>query len=325
MVLAYIPRHHLPACARVSKAWYGATIPVLWKLVNGGELPKAIHRYAHFVKFFTLNHDPTERHLSLRFPNLVSLTFGSTSHPDIVQLITPHTSITHLEFQGLVPLPPWDALLGFRNLRHFKAIELIVSHDDIDKFWILCSKLEQLDIHDIPCQGSLSNWTFRRLKELRILASTSDDIPLVLEFMRWRPKPTSLDWCGKNAVSFTTEFIQLLNARTWPLLHSFDSRDHTMTSNDVLGIAQGMQQIVSFGFSVYKLQPELFLVALRPHFNSRKKLAVDIFVEMPDRFIPEILSSCPMLEIMEAPTVNAKDIVEGKPWVCLNLRELRMG
>ncbi|KAG0198347.1 hypothetical protein BGX31_004609, partial [Mortierella sp. GBA43] len=32
-----------------------------------------------------------------------------------------------------------------------------------------------------------------------------------------------------------------------------------------------------------------------------------------------------MLEVIETPVVNAKDIIEGKPWVCLSLRELRMG
>ncbi|KAG0217544.1 hypothetical protein BGX31_000209 [Mortierella sp. GBA43] len=184
MVLAYIPRHHLPACARVSKAWYGAVIPVLWKNINGDKLPEAIQQHAHFVKFFTLNVDPTERHLSLRFPNLISLTFGSTDHPDVVKLIAFHTSITRLEFQEFVPLLPWDALIEFYDLKQFKAIELNITSEDIDTFWILCSKLEQVDIHDIPCWGSLSDWTFHRLKELRILASTVDNIPLMLEFMR---------------------------------------------------------------------------------------------------------------------------------------------
>ncbi|KAG0217543.1 hypothetical protein BGX31_000208 [Mortierella sp. GBA43] len=236
-----------------------------------------------------------------------------------------HKFITHLEFEATPPRLPWKALLGFHNLKSLKIIHLTLSQENIDRFWQLCSQLEQLDIRDLKDRGSLSSWTFPHLKELRLWTCPSADIPLTLEFMRRCPALTSFDWCGKNVGSFTTEFIQLLDARTWPLLHSFNSRNHTITSNDVLKIAQGMQQIVSFGFIVDRLQPKPFLEVLRPHFSRLKKLTMDTVARMPDGFIPEILSSCPMLEIMEAPVVDAKEIVEGEPWVCLNLRELRLG
>ncbi|KAF9347248.1 hypothetical protein BGX34_003287, partial [Mortierella sp. NVP85] len=63
------------------------------------------------------------------------------------------------------------------------------------------------------------------------------------------------------------------------------------------------------------------LMALDSHFNSLVDLR---FYYSTSSVVRDVLCSCPMLEILHARDVFAKDIVEGGPWVCQRLRKLNI-
>jgi hypothetical protein len=131
LVIAYLPLKRLPACARVSKAWYQACIPVIWESIRfyKGPKPNLIQSHSHLVKQVRARH-MSEEYATLRLSNLDSFEVGSTGAGQrygvprtvefIIQFIMGHPTVTRLSVEYFPEdYPPefWDALLGFPNPR----------------------------------------------------------------------------------------------------------------------------------------------------------------------------------------------------------------
>lgn len=60
------------------------------------------------------------------------------------------------------------------------------------------------------------------------------------------------------------------------------------------------------------------------HYYGIQKLVFTHPIGFTSATAQEIMCQCPMLETFVAPSITAKDIIEGHPWVCLNLRVLSL-
>ncbi|KAF9935943.1 hypothetical protein BGZ65_002859 [Modicella reniformis] len=331
-VASYVRKRDLTACALVSKTWYQAFNPLIWHDISWKYgrpfLPEAIQRHSQLVRAFKVPFGVETKALhSLRFPKLVSLDAEHYELKDMNEWMMDHCSVTRLKLRVYeVDHEFWNSLLGFRHLKDLTLRDLR-SWDDVDGFWQLCTHLERLEIIKsyTPHQGNLLSMRFPSIKEL-IFNLTDWNNVRILEFMQRCSNLTSFKYVGgEESAGFASSFSDLVTARTWSQLHSVSIWDD-IAEDAILRIIEGMQRINvfeiyflldSFGFNAMEL--------LRPHFSNIRVLHLRCFNESETSpMAQEILSSCPLLEQLTAPPIEASVIAKGKPWVCTRLQELKL-
>ncbi|KAK3810179.1 MAG: hypothetical protein J3Q66DRAFT_373217 [Benniella sp.] len=336
-VASYVPVHNLPACARVSKIWHQAFIPLIWKdvrLFTDGAIPLgAIHSHGKFVKNLQICCRVKQEHVALNCQNLTSV-YVSRLCADSLEFITKHPSVTQLRFlepiRGLSGY--WDKLIGLPNLKDLRVVVLEVMEQDADTFWQLCTRLERLDMGHprVLVRGNLSSMEFPSLYELRMNGLHESDVRLVLDFMQRCPNLRSLRWALTESVLqlFAQGFVQLYSAGTWPHLQNLSARlsgsgDYGDDSDlsKVIGV---MQRITSFKASSFSFTPEL-MDLFRPHFSNLQNLNVCQATTFTSAMTQEVMSSCPLLTSFKGVTIDAIDITQGRPWTCLKLKLLKLG
>ncbi|KAK3810181.1 MAG: hypothetical protein J3Q66DRAFT_404945 [Benniella sp.] len=335
-ITRYVPTKSLPACARVSKAWYQTFMPAIWKEINphdydlGASIALQSHR--DLVKSLVL-FDPTQGPESFTFPNLHSLFVTGTAAQTATKMILEHNTISCLIFLDSQPPPGlWAKLLEFPNLNRLDLYQVNIDANDTDAFWQLCTHLEKLRVHDtdIVDRSQLSSMEFPRLKELDILQyhRRSGFSIAFMDFMSRCPSLTSCKWANSPVDDelFMPKFLELLDEKTWPDLHSLRILEHTISQDDLSRILIGMPAITSLDipFSPDNFKSNM-MDLLRPRFSRLAVLhlrSIDHRVMCP--MAQEFLSSCPLLESFQATRIDAALVAEGKPWVCLGLKDLNL-
>ncbi|KAF9993773.1 hypothetical protein BGZ65_010652, partial [Modicella reniformis] len=202
---------------------------------------------------------------------------------------------------------------------------LKLSEKDVNTFWQLCTHLERLEIHGLstPKQSNLLLMTFPSIKELEL--STEDDP--TLEFIQRCPNLTSIKYgYGIDRTRFASSFSELVTVKTWPHLHSVSMMETGIAEDDILRIIGGIQRINTFmiNYSSYSFGSDA-MEQLRPHFSNIRVLRLHHrYVKSNSRIAQEILTSCPLLEQLTAPPIDASVVAEGNPWVCTRLQKLRL-
>jgi len=333
-VASYVQEYSLPACAQVSKAWYQALVPFLWRNVSLDRppSPEAIKSNSRFIKSLAINFTLPQEYFTLRCPNLVSLSMKHSISPDGadgLELVANHPSLIHLELNGPLRQYPewfWDKLVGFRHLKVLTLTCLNIGEAHIDKFWQLCTQLERLDIHyqRITGRGNLSCMQFPHLRELRTGYFYGSKVPLTLDFMQRCPGLRSFEWTLDQDVNqlFIPGFEKLISARTWPHLQSI-STWMLDDEDDLSRIVGNMQQITHFCAEELSVTPKL-MGLLQTHFSRLQILDLTGNKGCTSAMAQEIMSSCPLLTMFIASSIDAIDIVQGRPWVCLNLKVLNL-
>ncbi|KAF9961325.1 hypothetical protein BGZ65_010885 [Modicella reniformis] len=332
---SYMRKRDHTACALVSKTWYQVFNPFIWHHISWNYerpfLPEAIHRHTQLVRTVKTVYaykKETAKLLKLRLPNLVSLNVVYNFEQDMKEWIIKHPSMTRLTLRGAWSLDSklWNSLLGFRHLKDFTMSYREIGESVIDTFWQLCTHLERLEIVEscIPQQGNLLSMTFPSIKQLEL--DRMEDVS-VLEFMQRCPNLTSFKYShSQERARFVSSFSELVSARIWPHLHSVSIGWREVAEDSVLRIIGGMQRINDFKISgsLYSFRSTA-MELLRPHFSNIRVLHLRRFKEWQiSRLAQEILTSCPLLEQLTAPPINACVVAEGKPWVCMRLRELEL-
>lgn len=127
--------------------------------------------------------------------------------------------------------------------------------------------------------------------------------------------------------SFLPRFLQLLNAKTWPDLHSLTIWEHEIPQDDLSVILTSMTRVTSLDINCSSDTASLKMMEmLGPHFSGLTVLRLRSANQRPTCLMAqEILSSCPLLESFRTSLIDATIVAEGKPWVCLGLKELDLG
>jgi hypothetical protein len=332
-VAKYLPDRSLPVCARVSRAWHQEFIPVIWRAIILGYCPPEAARAhcQHISTIYTSYGFPLE-YTTLRCPKLSSLEIATTDlNDDLSEFILGHPSLTSLKLHNCFLNPHamlWERILGLYNLKDLTVVGMSVENEDVDKFWQVCTRLERLELGwlGIDTQGDLLSMEFPRIQRLHISCPREEDLPWILKFLQRCPSLTTFHWTiddHQSRESFAYEFAGMVSARTWLYLGCVESSTPEMSSVVLSRIMSNMPQITSLKFPCMDnsfgsdcMEP------LRSHFSSLKELDLSTDVGLTSAMAQEILSSCPILEVLKVPRIDATDVAAGKPWVCLRLKSL---
>ncbi|KAK3823267.1 MAG: hypothetical protein J3Q66DRAFT_331279 [Benniella sp.] len=243
-----------------------------------------------------------------------------------------HPTITDLVMNDYYCCQPpfWDALLGFHNLRTLSMSSQEIFGENIDKFWQLCMRLERLHIHvqdnDFP-RIILPRKELLNIKHLGVNGCYAYNVPLFIEFLRRCPGLTSIRWRSKKGHEreFLSELSALLEAHELLYLEHLDVGARLITANLLAEVIRNMPQITTLSLMVSNYVHRMVdFAALQPYFTSLRVLELFPENSLKTRMAQDILSSCPLLEKLVAPCVDADVVTEGRPWVCLGLKFLEL-
>ncbi|KAF9936212.1 hypothetical protein BGZ65_002667, partial [Modicella reniformis] len=223
----------------------------------------------------------------------------------------------------------WSALSGVRHLKDLSLWHLDLRRSDFDTFWQLCTHLERLEMSypKLTDPGNMLSMEFPSIKEFKLRYVDYEVEIFFLKFMQRCPSLTSL-WVvdDMGTLEFFSLFSELVAAKTWPHLHSITIASYRITGDNLLKIIGSMQQITALDIDCDEPNffASSFMELLRPHFSNIRVLHLRTNVHTTIPIAQEILTSCPLLEQLTAPPIDASVVAEGNPWVCMRLQELRL-
>ncbi|KAK3823250.1 MAG: hypothetical protein J3Q66DRAFT_331247 [Benniella sp.] len=336
LVVRYLPHRSLPSCARVSKAWYQACIPHIWHHIHLKKLPKStalIHRHRHHVRRVSTGR-MSQEHTALRFTSLDFIqieTQGHVQDVETIQFIMDHPTATRLELRTLLSdrHPAfWDALLRFHNLRALTMSSLEIFGTNMDKFWQLCPRLERLVIrvHHHHLHINLPPGLYPNLKHLGVDGCDTKNVPFFMGFLRQCPHLTSIDWrtAPAHEEGFVYGLTELLEAKALPNLKHLNAGTRQIENVLFVRLVHNLPPRInslhiSLSLDVLKMD---FATLFRPYFSNLRVLTILTDMSAKSPLAQIIMSSCPLLEELAAPNVDALVVVEGAPWVCSRLKVL---
>ncbi|KAF9348627.1 hypothetical protein BGX34_002332, partial [Mortierella sp. NVP85] len=340
-VAAYVPARSLATCARVCKTWHRTFIMFIWEDVKANQVGRlhsmrALWKYRRLVKNLELDNRSPEFYELIFYPNLESLMVsGGVGNVDPGAMVVAHhrflTRLSLKNFRSSTLFPLWDKLLEFPGLKELAISDTTLSKKEVDKLWQLCQRLTRVamdEVH-IPGEGMLSSMTFPNMRKISVRHTVRVRSGLILEWLQRCPGLEQVH-CELDR-EFEAGFIPLLAAKIWPGLHSLSLRSSTLRGTETRQIVEGMERIERLDLHGMSDQSAFFFMdqlrmhfgpGQRHHYHHLRELCVRSSRGIGSLVIQEILSSCPLLEKLWGYRIQAFDIVQGQPWVCMNLQEL---
>ncbi|KAK3810224.1 MAG: hypothetical protein J3Q66DRAFT_64688 [Benniella sp.] len=184
-------------------------------------------------------------------------------------------------------------------------------------FWHLCTQLEVLQIHEALFPEGLDTLPtpsepFTRIKTLALLGLVS--ITLQLAIMDHCPGLQSFRWDSDGDMPdkpFLSAFVQKVLMGTWPQLENLAISSSFMTNEHLANFLSGIQQIRSLKLADAGAFEHTTLQLLHRHFMHLKVLELRFLSRFVGPLFQAILASCPLLEVLRAPWIQATDIVNG--------------
>ncbi|KAI8348126.1 hypothetical protein B0O80DRAFT_187302 [Mortierella sp. GBAus27b] len=339
-VASCVPRRSLPACVRVCRTWHRVFLPFIWRDVKLGLdrscSPTALKNHCHLVKTLQAPFGFPQKYASLACPSLESLQVLLEGHDCylIEFILHHHATLIRLELERLGPdlqSVLWDMLVGFDNLKDLTLLNTSIREKEMDSFWQFCANLQRLDFRELSfavAQSQLSLMTFPRVREIYLSEISGDQVTTILSFLQRCPAMATFSWATNNDETdsrFVSGFAPLVSKRTWPGLGRVALKSQVISNENITRVIEGMHRISTLTFGHIKMAfgPNS-MDQLRPHLPHLRELHMKYDVGLTSCMAQEIMSSCPLLEILEVPWIQATDVVAGKPWVCTRLRRLRV-
>ncbi|KAK3823251.1 MAG: hypothetical protein J3Q66DRAFT_331249, partial [Benniella sp.] len=292
-----------------------------------------IEYHSHLVRKLNIG-VMSQDHAALRFSNLDTISFDTLDDEvhdkDTIRFIMNHPTVTRLELRTLsTNCDPafWDALLGFRNLRTLAMSSLEVFGTNAAKFWPLCTRLERLEIsvqHTIAIP--LPPGKYPNLKHLGVYGNKPNMVPFFMGFLRQCPHLTSIAWrtVVYQEAGFIFGLTELLEANALPNLECLMTGTRGIDNDLFAKLIQNLPLLINtlfIRFSRNALDLD-FAKLFQPHFSNLRVLEVLADANIKSPFAQLVMSSCPLLEKLTAPNVDALVVTEGRPWVCSRLKSL---
>ncbi|KAG0226642.1 hypothetical protein BGX31_007224 [Mortierella sp. GBA43] len=202
---------------------------------------------------------------------------------------------------------------------------------DVTAFWEACTNVDNLTLDRviIEGEGAPSAMVFGKLRKLVLrlswMPSPTDQISLILQC----PGLEAVQWEYNNATTLDnhpTIITEPIPFEYWPQLENLtvDCHLHDADLKSLLeGAVHGQGGLVQLALANCHLEGQSSRV-LSCHFSTLVELDLWRCCIVSSRMIRDILCSCPRLESLKAKSVCVKDIAEGGPWVCQQLRDLEI-
>ncbi|KAI8594781.1 hypothetical protein EDD21DRAFT_392938 [Dissophora ornata] len=336
-VATYLSQDSYVACTRVCKSWNLVFEELVWcnvKLMDPSRMPPpdALLRHRDLIK--DLSFKLPKFHLApdyftLQYPNLRSLMVDCEYDDSCLNaMVSNHTSLICFElatFLRMASLSLWKSLSGLENLSVLIIDERVEFGDD--GFGQINARLESLQLENVflwdPDPNTLRSMIFPFIRELRLRNIDKQYFDMVLDLMERCPGLEILEW-GTIQLLCLERFSRLASSRTWPRLRELTlstlGRFHVVDMNLAV-VLQMMTHIDTI--SIKRGFGPLSMAALRPHFAMVRKLELSDG-RVTSEMVQEILTSCPLLEVLSAPWLRSEDFLNGRPWVCTDLRRLEV-
>ncbi|KAF9939513.1 hypothetical protein BGZ65_010305 [Modicella reniformis] len=244
---------------------------------------------------------------NVAYRDLAAVSIACSINPTIIHLILKNSS-----FSSSMAL----------ELLNLKLLE-VHSGVFVDKdFWVLCARLERLIIDRNTLPKLPTDVTFPDLTHLEIGEFVGQDLNLVEFASRCRNLRVIRLPVGTGSKHLMAgEFGRLAMAGTWPRLRSLRFSPLDIPDAAVEGILGSMQPHLEWKVGKSGFGPQSFKT-LRNHFRTILHLDLKQCQNVTSEMIQEVLSSCPQLVVFRGDRIEARHIVDGKPWVCSSLKEL---
>ncbi|KAF9187370.1 hypothetical protein BGZ51_001337 [Haplosporangium sp. Z 767] len=254
----------------------------------------------------------------------------------------------------LITLPFWRSVGRYKTLTALAVKSIRMDVPSMHHFLSACKNLEHLQLRDIEFQGHilpLIRDSFVNLRQLSLDVidglTAAEHVDLLrlcprLKVFYWRT-----DWCSYPLEDNENEddelppdpptilspseqrfpwmeLQSLLRSGAWRELDSFVLCDfYARFSDDQLWfiLTHMHPQIRRFGVPGSTFGERSF-AALAHSFQSLEVLDLRLSHGTLQAPIQEIMSSCPNLTLLFGTSIRSTDVVNGKPWVCQNLKYL---
>ncbi|KAF8923874.1 hypothetical protein EDD21DRAFT_441113 [Dissophora ornata] len=357
-IAQHLKKRDLARCLRVCWSWHDTFLPFVWERVSVCKSssgvkqspsqdpipPKTLHSHRHLIKNLRIVDWPG--YYPFAFPRLQTLSFhfnGKTLSPANypAPFIKRNQSLVKLHLWKLnidIKERVWKVLQKLPHLRELSLGMFGIDEDDIVRFWTICENLERLILKFVsfpPGSTPHASMSFRNIRELQlhymIRMKEEEQFRFIsacpnLEDLTWNPsgiEHLELDHgleVDEALGSPFEEFAKEVARKRWPRLTSF-RREGQWTEEDTCLIIEGMQRVKKIDLDDNMFTPLVFQ-ALQRHFKHLVELQIETSNEVASKQLQIILCSCPALKTLLGGSVLAKDVVEGKPWVCLSLETL---
>jgi len=253
---------------------------------------------------------------------------------------------------GRLELPKWTPLsVQFKNLRSLIIQDSNIGMEQWASYWQVLENVESLTLESTPLHPQLSisdenrskssnTRPITQLPKLRTLILTDVYYPESEQQLDWLiricPVLRTLEWTQVSG-GFPVQFTQYFVDKTWPELDSITIRRdlNDVSHKDYITILQaGQRPFRVLDLGIERLELDLFDLLRQGHFKALTKVDLckaTVEPELPrhktegiPQWVQEVLESCPSLEHITAKIITAEDIINGKPWVCLGLKEFKV-
>ncbi|KAF9281202.1 hypothetical protein BGZ68_006791 [Mortierella alpina] len=276
-------------------------------------------------------------------------------------LVSVNPGLRRLIVDGVTPPPAlefWEAICRMTQLESLSVSELHITTRLVPVFWraisfrtseLMLNRVTFLEEDQNNYQGhgstafdgtqldnqqskqhqdlpGLRIYQFTYLKKLSLFKLLGSGSSQQTKILKNAPLLTTFNWKGDLAFEFPRlSFRKCLIAGRLTRLKSLDLRggDTKLGDNDlcqILGAMSRLERLMvpSSGMGS-KATAQLFR-----HANTVVALDISGCVGVHSQVIQAILSSFPLLEVFLADKIAVRDIMEGDPWVCEGLRELKI-
>ncbi|KAI8596944.1 hypothetical protein EDD21DRAFT_419196 [Dissophora ornata] len=354
LIAEHLKKPDLPRCLRVCWSWHNTFLPLVWENVSVGKTswarpspyedsltPEDLHSHRHLIK--DLHIVSWSGNYPIAFPRIQTLDFnGATPSLEylepLIRLNQPLVKLNLWNLDNGIDNRLWKALQKLPHMRELSLGMSSIQEDDIVRFWTICENLESLLLeHVLFPQGTTphASMCFRKIWKLQLCHVSGMEEEEQFRFISACPNLEDLAWGYSSSIepddglegdgamgsSYFEEFAKEVGRKRWPRLTSL-TMDAQWSEEDMCLIIEGMQRVKKI--DLYDTFGPLTFQALQHYFNNLVELQVETSSEVAPKLLQNIMCSCPALKKLVGGGVPAKDVVEGKPWVCLSLESLRI-
>lgn len=352
LVASYLKGKDLASCVRVCKRWRDLFLPHRWRVTQVGTkpddfglgppgapldrvgpCPDDIYYHRHLIKHLRFLRELAGLD-KYHYPNLRTLTidfFRGASYPDrfiSLELTEMFPVLTDLNIWSVEMAPRfWKTLSEHPHLRYLHIWESGIKAESVREFWMACKKLESLRIVEVAIEGEgpfPKDLVFDRIRRLDLERIEGLDRATQLDLIFQCPKLERVQWTIQGSIDdLHPPLIRhpVWEGR-WPHLNKLDLHCGLHDTN-LAFMLEKAGNVVEFRSSRCTFGPQASR-ALGLHFSTLVMLNLESCRSIASSTTRDILCQCPKLEELYAGNVTIKDIAEGGPWVCLQLRMLAL-
>ncbi|KAK3805550.1 MAG: hypothetical protein J3Q66DRAFT_360243 [Benniella sp.] len=341
--------YNFDPCLRVSKLWRDVFLPhrwrhIRWTIERDGDWIKhsslrqeLLNNHRHLVQ--SLNIDGPPRGIDMcTYPNLHSLWIDHFMHG--MKDKYNHRRVVDWDLAEKLPLLNnlsldyvcvesqfCQALSKHHNIRNLSLGRAKVQSSAALDLLRACKNLESISFKDVRFEGEIvpipEDIVYERMRTLELVGQEKLGYSQVLAMVFHCPALESFKW-GAAYISVGISLKHPVQKIRWPRLDSL-SISREPQDPEVASILRGIGSC--FGSIAFlRLSGVLGLqasMALDSHSSTLVKLDFR-HGYVPSAAIRDVLCSCPLLKILRAGNIAARDIAEGGPWVCQHLTELML-